>query len=307
VFVGDCHRRFVAAEIGRIEVRKPRLHTLAWRNIGAVRQEQFSDFLAKQGKDSLFDDALIEAVKKRRSSNYALSLKLISVQIPVFIFLALSLIPIQASFSILGISPAANRNLREVFLVVSTLMAMIASGLSYYSAILTEMLAGYLDRRSKGDTRVRGYLNIAHGVEFFILPSRYGETVNTSGWYVAFIGTVAVALFLFFLIVVVTVFGIHVLVLRDVYNDPSFSPTVSVAVIAFVLIGDFLSIAISLVANGPILLNDFSNMFAAKKIGERDPAKESAIYQRLAQLHVQKPWLIRKFTRVKMPKKLPEV
>jgi hypothetical protein len=100
---------------------------------------------------------------------------------------------------------------------------------------------------------------------------------------------------------------IHLLVLRDVYVDPSFSHGVSVAVITFVLLTDAFTGGLTLLGSGPVLLKDFTNANAATKIFERDPERGAAIFKKVAALHAEKPWILRKLTRVKMPKKLPDV
>jgi hypothetical protein len=115
------------------------------------------------------------------------------------------------------------------------------------------------------------------------------------------------ALVLLVVVVLLAALAIHLLVLRDVYVDPSFSRSVSVGVIAFVLVTDVFAVGLSLMSNGPVLLKDFTNTNAIFKIFEKDTEKGNAIFKKVAEMHSKKPWLIRRFTRVKMPKRLPEV
>ena len=284
---------------------QPRVFTWTWRNAADLRKQRFYEALGAQGKDGIFDDKYIELIQRRRSSSYKIAFRVFSLQMPILIFLVLSLIPIQASVSVLGISPSANRNLREMLLIGSAFLGVAAAALNHHAAILSESLNAYAEKRSRGDAKIKGYLNIGYGVDFSVMPETSDANMNTSGWYLAFIGLMGFAMILLLAVLLITGFIIHVLVLRDVYVDPSFSRGVSVGVIAFVLLTDVLTVGLSLFNSGPVLMKDFTNANTVLKIFERDPEKGSAIYKKIAEL--QKPGLFRRFTRVKMPKKLPEV
>ncbi|MHB8269259.1 hypothetical protein [Bradyrhizobium sp.] len=290
----------------RIQVQ-PRVFTWTWRSAADLRRQRFYEVLAAQGKDGIFDDKYIELIQRRRSSSYKMAFRVFSLQMPILIFLVLSLIPIDASVSVLGISPSGNRHLREMLLIVSALLGVAAAGLSHHAAILSEILSAYTEKRSRGDAKIKGYLGIGYGVDFAVLPETSDVNLKPSGWYAAFIGVMALAVILLLLALLLTGFTIHLLVLRDVYVDPSFSRGVSVGVIVFVLLTDLFSAGLSLLGNGPVLLKDFTNANAIFKIFERDAEKGTAIYKKIAVMHAEKPWLIRRFSRVKMPKKLPEV
>jgi hypothetical protein len=284
---------------------QPRVFTWAWRNAGDLRRQRFYEVLTAQGKDGLFDDKYIELIQKRRSSSYKIAFRVFSLQMPILIFLVLSLIPVAASVSVLGISPSANRNLREMLLIVSGLLGMAAAGLNLHAVILSEILGAYSEKRSRGDAKLKGYLNIGYGVDFAVLPETSDRNLNTSGWYAAFIAVMGLGILLLFAVVLITGFAIHVLVLRDVYVDPSFSQGVSIGVIVFVLFTDAFTVGLTLFTNGPVLMKDFTNANTVLKIFEKDPEKGAAIYKKIAES--QKPGMFRRVTRVKMPKKLPEV
>jgi hypothetical protein len=284
---------------------QPRVFTWAWRSAADLRKQRFYEVLGAHGRGGLFDDKYIELIQKRRSSSYKIAFRVFSLQMPILIFLVLSLIPVDASVSVLGISPSANRNLREMLLTVSGLLGVAAAGLNLHAVILSEILSVYAEKRSKGDAKLKGYLNIGYGVEFAVLPETSDKNLNTSGWYAAFIAVMGLGMILLLAILLITGFAIHVLVLRDVYVDPSFSRGVSVGVIVFVLFTDAFTAGLSLFTSGPVLMKDLTNANTVLKIFEKDPEKGAAIYKKIAEL--QKPGLFRRVTRVKMPKRLPEV
>jgi hypothetical protein len=286
---------------------QPRVFTWTWRSAADLRRQRFYEVLGAHGKDGLFDDKYIELIQKRRSSSYKIAFRVFALQMPILIFLVLSLIPIDGNVSVLGLSPSGNRNLREMLLIASGLLGIAAAGLNHHAAILSEILTAYSEKRSRGDAKIKGYLNIGYGVDFAVLPETGDKNLNTSGWYLAFIALMGLAVILLLVVILITAFTIHLLVLRDVYVDPSFSRGVSVGVIVFVLLTDAFTVGLGLLSGGPVLLKDFTNANAAQKVFDRDPERGSAIYKGIVDDHLRKPWLIRRFTRVKMPKKLPEV
>lgn len=285
---------------------QPRVFTWTWKSAADLRKQRFYEVLAKARK-GVFDDKYIELIQRRRTSNYKIAFRVFSLQMPILIFLVLSLIPIDASVSVLGITPSGNRNLREMLLVFSGLLGMAAAGLNHHAAVLSEILSAYAEKQSRGDEKIKEYLGIGYGVNFAVLPDTSGVNLKTSGWYAAFIVLLVMALVLLIVVVLLAAFTIHLLVLRDVYVDPSFSHGVSVGVIVFVLLTDVFTVGLGLLNNGPVLLKDFTTSNAVFKIFERDEEKGTAIYKKIAEGHSKKPWLIRRFSRVKMPKKMPEV
>src|SRR4051812_23250980 len=74
-------------------MRKPRMHTWKWWRFSTMRQERFKEVLTKN--TDVFDKDYIEAVQKRRSGARSMGLKLVAIQLPIFTFLVLSLIPIR--------------------------------------------------------------------------------------------------------------------------------------------------------------------------------------------------------------------
>lgn len=281
------------------------MYTRTWRRAGPLRQQRFFDILANQDKDGAFDEAFIELVHKRRSSASQLTFKLISLQVPIFVLLVFSLIPIQASVSILGITPAASRNLREVLVVVSATLGVVSSGLGIYYAVLTEIIAAYVEKRSKGDKEVREFLGIGHGVDFIVMPNVEYKNLSLGWGFAVFLVVVFLAGVVFVLSIAAAALYLHYVVLKDIYYDPSFSDRVSMYVIAFVLLGDFLSISINALSGWPIAMKDYTNMMALDRLKQKEPEKVAEVYRQMAAKHVRRPWLLRHLTRMKMPRHLP--
>jgi hypothetical protein len=284
-------------------MRGVNFHRWKWVRLSELRRDMFYDLLVKSKYEKVFDDKFIETVQKRRDAVAAMAFKLTTFQIPIFALLVFSLIPIQASVSVLGISPASSRHLREILVVASSLIGLIATYLNIYKGSLNEMLSAYTRRQSKGDARVRRFLDIAYDLDFFVLPDvGPRESLPKSFLPVMFIWIVA--LVIVFAAVVCAALAIHILILRDIYIDPSYSVRVSIGVIAFVVLCDFITMMASVYQHGHIGLKDYQLLYTVSKLDERDPGKMKAIYRGMFTEHYRKPFYKRWFTKAKLPENL---
>jgi hypothetical protein len=285
-------------------VRTLRAYTRAWRSIGNLRQEVFYDLLSKEDTGTLFDDKFIEGVLKRRDHLANMALKLTSFQIPIFALLLFALIPIEAQVSVLGITPTAGRNLREVLVVASAILGIIATLLTLNRSSLAEIVKAYTQKKSKGQDDVRQFLNIGYGIDLFILP----KTTNNNqaiGWgFGTFLILWIAAIVFLFCVATTAAIYVHFLILKNIYVDPSYSRSVSLGVIAFVLGCDFVSICNVILNSGMIPLRDYSNVMKLSDLSAREPKKAEEIHRQIARRHRAKPWLLRLLTRPKIPKKL---
>jgi hypothetical protein len=284
-------------------MRTPKLYTRSWWRFSTLRRDRFKEVLQKSS--DTFDSGYIEAIQKRRSGAWSVAFKVAAIQIPIFVFLVLSLIPVQASVTIFGVSPGASKNLREVLVVASALLGTASAALNHYIDLLGEIVSAYVDRRSKGDKEIAEYLGMGLGTNHWILPNaKYGNA--HLGW--GFLGFIATLGLLGIIVLLATLLGagyVHYLVLQDIYLNPSFSNAVSVWIIGFVLTCDSFSILLAFLGGGIFPLRDLTNMLAIAKIGERNPDEASKIYRTIATQHVQRPWIVRLFFRMQMPKNLP--
>lgn len=153
-----------------------------------MRKERFKEVLRKHA--DVFDKDYLESILKRRSAARSITFKLFAAQIPIFAFLMLSLIPVEASVTVFGVSPKASKNLREVLIVASAFVGCGSAMLNHYLGILDEIVASFVDRRSKGDKDVSEFLGLGLGTNFWFLPGvAYGHA--SVGWgFLAFIGLI---------------------------------------------------------------------------------------------------------------------
>ena len=88
-------------------------------------------------------------------------------------------------------------------------------------------------------------------------------------------GVFLVALFVAFCILAIAIIvgyvAFHLYILWDLYQHPSFSAGVSICVIAFVLLTDFLSISLNALNGWPIAVRDYTNSSKLGGVDKFDP------------------------------------
>jgi hypothetical protein len=291
---------------GRSQSLKLREYTRTWRTAGPLRRQRFYDILTVKGRDGVLDSDFLTLLHERRATAIKRALKLFSFQIPVLALLVLAILPLQASVSILGITPAASRGFREALVVISALMGVAASGLSFYTGILTEMIESYVVKLSKGDDEIKTLLGVAHGVEYFVVPNVYEKNVRLGWGFGAFLAILGIIAALLALAMIAAYLVFHLYILWDIYQRPSFSVAVSVCVVWFVLLADTLGLSINVLNGWPFAVRDYTNFHKLAEIQEHDPERYKRVIVSIVEQHHGLPWLLRKIVRPKMPKKLPD-
>ena len=238
-------------------MRVPRPYTILWVKASTLRQERYSETIQKN--DGVFGDRYFEDVDKRRSSAAFLRLIVVAVQIAIFAFFALSLITSEANPSGLAFSPASSKNLREILIVVSAILGLGIAFIGHYHDVLTEILAAHVERLSKGDKDVQEMLRIAYGVDLYPLPPKSQGRLELGWGYRLFVRVFAVLTAVTFVISALVALFIRFKVLEDIYFTPSFSTTVSVWVIVFVVITDVLGLFMFILNTGPIRTRNYGD------------------------------------------------
>lgn len=268
-------------------------------------QEQFYETIGSlpAGK-SPFDDKFFAFVRKQHAALGKLLSKLIIVQIPIFTFLVLGLIPIHVQFSILGVSPDANKNLREVLVVISAILGLITAAINLNRNVLDDLTKAHLRRQSKGKKDVAELLEIAYGFNVVGLPNPGFRRLLFGGSYTLFLLSILIVILLLVAAIIVAAGTIHFLILRDIYQQPSFSTLVSICVIGFVLICDLLVLALGILGSGMVPMQDFENLRKLTDLQELYPERAKKMYQAIIERHYRKPFFWRIMSRPKIPKNL---
>jgi hypothetical protein len=98
-------------------MRAPKLTTTQWRTLGSIRRERFRNLISQKAMSEVFDGKFFERVQNQYNDLDKRLMALAAIQVPIFIVLAVSLIPINVEFSFFGISPHASKGWRELLLL----------------------------------------------------------------------------------------------------------------------------------------------------------------------------------------------
>jgi hypothetical protein len=225
---------------------KPRPHSNLWVSSSTLRRAQYSE-LVRNSEDSPYKGALVD-IDKRRAAVAGLRLVMCALQLPIFAFFALSLVPAGANPSILV---ALSKELREILLVISAALGLCIGVAGYYHAALTDMLSAHLDARKENDS-AREILRISFGIDAFPFPrATEGHFELESGYhfFVKIFNAIAVTTVV---MLALTALFVRFKVLEDIYFTPTFSTPTSLWVIGFVVISDILGTMLFILDVGPI-------------------------------------------------------
>jgi hypothetical protein len=177
----------------------------------------------------------------------------------------------------------------------------MTGGISVPRSALTDIVSAYVQRRGAGDNDKSQLLGVGYGVNFLVLPNAtYGHLAIGSGYsfLLLILMFLLVALFVIFVVGAST---IHFLILIDVYIHPRYSHFVSKCVIGFVVLCDIASFLIFILVAGAWPMQIFERLKGIQRLREKAPERVDEIYREMWRQYYQKPWLLRLFTRARLP------
>jgi hypothetical protein len=233
-------------------MRMDRPCTKLWVKASALRQARYSEIIRKN--DGVLPDRYFEDVEKRRSAAAGLRLITCVIQVPIFVFFVLSLIPVESSSFVFG---ALSKDLREILIVVSAALGLCISVIGYYHDALTEILAAHVEYRSNGNKSVEEMLRLSYGIDIFPLPPRTQGHLELGWGYLLFVRIFTAFTAVTVIVLALSALFIRLKVLEDIYFTPTFSTAASLWVIGFVVITDTLGAFIFILNTGPIRARRF--------------------------------------------------
>jgi len=161
-----------------------------------------------------------------------------AIQIPIFIFLAVSLIPLNVKFSLFGFAPDNTMGLREILLIISACVAISESATSREICYIKEMLSARAEKLAAGNEDARRFLLLPYGLrpDFESEPTETFLSAGWPKWSLTFMNIAVQAILA--IVVAVTAITIHVMVMIDICSHPSISTEFSGGVVCFVVLAD---------------------------------------------------------------------
>jgi hypothetical protein len=125
-------------------MRKPKWTTRRWRMPSSMRTQRMREFFARKELTPLLGNDFIEALEKHRRDSEQLQWRLLTIQAPIFMLLAFSLLHVNVHVGFLGISAGATKALREVLLLTSSTFGIKSMQVNRQLAAINEILKAYV-------------------------------------------------------------------------------------------------------------------------------------------------------------------
>lgn len=217
--------------------------TSVWRLPAILRRERLIELMTEEDSKELFDWDFVEGLEKRKESIERLQWKLFAIIAPVFLFLAFSLLNIDVSVSVLGVSAQASKSLREILLLIAATFGTIAGVVNRDLQFVREMIGAIVEQKAQGKIEVKEFLEQRYGLSQFSPLISFSPNLK-AGKVQKFMATILVFSAIAWLIMLATiVLGVQILNLIEVYYHPNVSPTAAWFVIAYAITGDVMGIA----------------------------------------------------------------
>jgi hypothetical protein len=196
--------------------------------------EKFEDLLKSETYKDIFNEKYVDGLVRRLDDLTSRDQRMQLVQITLVLFLGLTLLSVNLSFSMFGLSTADANNLREVLLLVLSSVQMANTLPSVEQANIQKLLLAVVERDAKGSEVARKALYLRYGVGgpiLNILPDggySVRHFITLVAMALAFVGW---AMFYFVLVIVIEIAAIV-----SILVTPTISLPVSVLVTLYVVL-----------------------------------------------------------------------
>ncbi len=226
----------------------PKWTTSRWRLPGRLRRERLRQLLSKSDLEEIFGNSFIEGLEKRKESLERVQWRLIAIQVPLFLFLAFSLLKLDVNLNVLGISAGVSQKLREVLLLLSTTFGVISATMNRELGFVKEMMKAFIEKQSGTDNNLKEFLEARYGLSLISpLQSFDSDLIVGKTQFVGFIIWIASGLVFVGMLILMAV-AVQFLNLIEIYLNPNVSRGASFFVIAYVVLGDVIALGSWLLA-----------------------------------------------------------
>ena len=283
-------------------MREPKWTTTRWKLPGKLRKERLAQLLARSDLRDIFDKDFIKGVEERKYLLEGRQWKLLLIQLPLFLFLAFSLLDLKVTVTVVGISTEASKSLREILLLLSAAFGLGYSSMDREIGYLNDILKAFILKQAGKDAEVRDFLDVRYGMGEISPFKTFDENLYPGkAQLVAFFVWVAMVV-VFISMLVVLVLAVQVLNLFAVYYEPNFSREASIFVIVFVLLADVATILPWLMTRSVQPYDTFEDAKKLDRLQMTDTKKWHEILRKMGEQHASKGIFRRIFGRPKMPR-----
>ena len=254
-------------------MRRAKLTTRRWRRPSSLRRARFAELLALTKYNAIFDKDFFLGLERRIELLESRQLKAMGIQIPLFLFLAFSLLHIDVNFRILGISADVSKSLREILLLVTTTISVGYSRLEYDLLYLKEMLTATITKQAGDNEHLRNFLEIRYGLSEIAPGNSFDDDLRIGSAQVISLTILLFGRIIMISMIVIILLTIQVWNIIEVYAHPNFAREISIFVIIYVLLGDILFLTYSFLVRSvqPYQTDeDFRKLVELRKTNEEE-------------------------------------
>jgi hypothetical protein len=262
--------------------------------------ERFGQLYGSSRYKHVFDLKFLEGLEKRRELLEGRNFKAIALQAPLFLLLAFALVNLDVRVSVAGFSVEGVRGLREILLIISSLLALRTSNLDRELGDVNEIMKSAVQKLSGGKDDVRNFLAVRYGIEEFSDARSFDQNLKSGPFQYVSAVLIALPVVLYIGALAVVGLGVQILTLREILIHPNFSFAVSVCVVAFVLSVDVVIGVMGWLRRGIQPFRTSEDMMKLSKLDWKDKARYDAIIYDIVMTHKKKGPLMRLLTRPKM-------
>lgn len=283
-------------------MRNPNWTTRRWRRPASLRKERFHEYLARKDLREILGSEFLKGVEARKKHYEDRLFKLLAWQIPIFLFLSLSLVNVETTIGVFGISAKSAVQLRELLLCVSIILGYLSWLNSTPLNYLNEMLDSAAVRAAKNDPILKEFIGMRFGISPLMTVRSYDRNLDHGvlQHIVSIIAVVAllVAAAMFALMVA----SVQMINLWNVIQHPNFSTAISYVTVAFVVCGDLFFFFIFLLRSLVQPYRTYEDFNKLLSMQARDSKAYDLVIKSMVEEHLKKNVIFRVFRRPQLPR-----
>jgi hypothetical protein len=258
---------------------QPIFYRTQWLRAKDLHREQFKALLSRPSTAALFDDKFFSALEARRVSLANLHYKLLLIQIPVFLFLVLTIVPTAPHIAVFGITGI--ENFREVLLFIASTIGLVSIFIFNNMGFIDDILEFYAEWQARDEPRAKTYLAARYQFVWFLHPIGVDPDRNVSPLTALAVLLVGLLLALVAALLVFSLGIIEIFVIIDIFKHPTFPAWVTYPILVYALLVSFLAVMNAVFNSFWLPHRNFSNARAFLRLKKTDPKRFEAIRQQI--------------------------
>jgi hypothetical protein len=283
-------------------VRKIKLSTVRWRSPSKLRKQRLQELLGKRNLDAVLGPEFVSGIEARKDLLEERELRLLALQLPVFLLLTFSLIGNDINANLFGISTDGVKGIREVLLVFSTTLGLYSILTTWSLLSLKEMLTAAVEKAANKNGDLKDFLEVRYGLSDVFSLGSYSDELKPTWPQLTAAIIAAICLICLLLMLAVMSCGVHILNLVEVYRHPNFSPLASTIVVSYVVLGDIGIAMCWIMWHAVQPYKSYEDADKLARLLKTDPKAGQKIIKEIVDKHQSKGRIRRVLTRPKMPR-----